>query len=129
MDVGSERWAAGLILAALLALTAVVVWVEEAPTRLVLTLIAVSVALWAALSARAWGEGARPPSGKERRRYRRLRSRTDELLAHIRQMNAVAAQAEIGRRPRDQAEEELNEMEQQVHLLVPEIRRVVGRQE
>lgn len=125
MGSGSERWAAFLLLAALIALSAIVVWVNDAAARLVLSLIAVSVAIWSAVTPLAPRRG--PPSGKDRRRHLRLRARTDELLTYIRQMNLVAAQARIGRRPPSQAEEELNEMEQQVHLLVPEIRRAVGR--
>ncbi len=125
MGSGNGRWAAGLALAALLSLAAVVVWVEEPPARLVLALLAVSVVLWGTMAARA--EGARLPAGEERRRYRQLRSRTDQLLTYIRQMNLVAVQAEIGRRPQGQAEEELNEIEQAVHLLVPELRRAAGQ--
>jgi hypothetical protein len=48
-------------------------------------------------------------------------------LRHIREMNLVAVQAQVGRRPAPQAEDELNQIEERVHLLVPEIRRAVGR--
>lgn len=126
MGSGSERWAALLLLAGLVALSAVVVWVEDEVSRLVLSLIAVSIALWAAVSPLT-PRRAGPPSGEDRRRYLRLRARTDELLGYIRQMNFVAAQSQIGRRPSPQAEEELNQIEQRVHLLVPEIRRAAGR--
>jgi hypothetical protein len=125
MGSGTERWAAFLLLAALIALSAIVVWVNDAAVRLVLSLITASVALWAAVTPLTPRRG--PPSGKDRRRHLRLRARTDELLTHIRQMNLIAAQARIGRRPPGQAEEDLNEIEQQVYLLVPEIRRAVGR--
>lgn len=126
MSSGSDRWAALLLLGALVSLSVIVVWVEDAAARLVFSLIAASVALWAAVTPAAARPGA-PPPGEDRRRYRRLRARTDELLGYIRQMNLVAVQAQIGRRPTPQAEDELNQMEEQVHLLVPEIRRAAGR--
>lgn len=126
MSSGSERWAALVLLGALVSLAAIVVWVEDAAVRLVLSLIAVSVALWATATPAAARPGA-PPPGEDRRRYRRLRARTDQFLGYVRQMNLVAVQAKTGRRSALQAEDDLNQIEEQAHLLVPEIRRSAGR--
>lgn len=46
----SERWAALVLLGALVSLAVIVVWVENAASRLVFSLIAVAVALWAAVT-------------------------------------------------------------------------------
>jgi hypothetical protein len=92
----------------------------------VFSLIAVAVALRAAVTPLSARGGTTPPR-EDRRRFLRLRARTDELLSHIRQMNLLRVQAEVGRRPAPQAEQELNHIEEQVHLLVPELRRAAGR--
>jgi hypothetical protein len=127
MGSGNERVAAGVLLAALLFLSGVVVWVREPGGRLVLSLVAVSAALWAAFTVAGSGRRSPLPAGADRRRYHRLRAQTDVLLDRVRQMNRVAAQARAGRRPPDDAEEELNRIEEEVYLLVPELRRAAGR--
>lgn len=123
-----ERSAALLLLASLLALSGAVVFVDDRAVRLILALVTASAALWAAMSVAAAGTRRRvSPEGVERRRFLALRARTDEFLRHIRAMNLVALQARSGVRPATEAEEQLNGIEQRLHVLIPEFRRAAGR--
>lgn len=118
---GRLPWLA-LVTVSLAVLTAAILGVEAAWTRLSLALLG-STGLGAGVYGVRTVIGKTSYRGRERRRNVALRARTDELLEAIRRMHRVATEMDEGTLPEEEGQRSLNDIEGRLRDLLGHIRR------
>jgi hypothetical protein len=106
----------------------VLYFVDNPPLRLVLGLLLLAVIVWA--SARLGVVDLltqSPVRPVHERRFVRLRSQVQKLLAEIRRLNWMAVDAERGFRSREQAMQEMDAIEERLKEMIAEIRSTAGQ--
>ncbi len=81
-----------------------------------------------AARSRAAREGDDAWGGRDRRRNPLLRTLTDQMLVHVRELNRHAESIREGERSRDKGESELNRLEEDMVELVRKMRRSAALQ-
>ncbi|NIR44292.1 MAG: hypothetical protein GWO40_23550 [Gammaproteobacteria bacterium] len=117
-----------ILIAALLADVAVLVFVREPAARLALGLLLLAPIVWSSARLGVVELVTQAPSDKvHKRRFVRLRSQVQQLLDEIRRLNWMAVDAERGFRSREAAMREMDKIEVRLKDLIEEIRSTAGR--
>ena len=118
---------ATLLGVALIGIAVVLYSVPGPATRLGLGLLLLALIMW--LSARLGVVSRIAQSlskGYKRRRYLRLRSAVDQFLEEVRRLNWAASGAQRGFRSKEDANRDLEAVEQRMHELIGKIRASAG---
>ncbi len=117
-----------ILIAALLADVAVLVFVREPAARLALGLLLLAPIVWSSARLGVVELVTQAPSDKvHKRRFVQLRSQVQQLLDEIRRLNWMAVDAERGFRSREAAMREMDKIEVRLKDLIEEIRSTAGR--
>ena len=118
---------ATLLGVALIGNAVVLYWVPGSATRLGLGLLLLALIVWLSARLGVVSRIAQSMSrGFKRRRYLKLRATVDQFLEEVRRLNWSAAGAERGFRDWDEANRDLETIEQRMHELISKIRESVG---
>ena len=117
-----------VLMAAVLADSAVLYFpVDQAP-RVIIGLLLVPVMLWTGIRLEAMTMLETHGRWASRGRvFRDLRSQVVMLLEHVRRLNWIAVDAERGFRDRDDAMREMDAIEDEIRAMISDVRRAAGR--
>jgi len=117
-----------VLMAAVLADSAVLYFpIDQAP-RVIIGLLLVPVMLWTGIRLEAMAMLETHGRWASRGRvFRELRSQVVMLLEHVRRLNWIAVDAERGFRDRDDAMREMDVIEDEIRAMISDVRRAAGK--
>ncbi len=119
-----------VLIAALLADVAVLLYVRDSGARVSLGLLLVALIVWSSARVGVVELVTQSPAERvQKRRFTRLRSQVQQLLDEIRRLNWMAVDAERGFRSREKALQEMDMIEERLKNLIQEIRGTAGQME
>lgn len=117
-----------VLIAAILADGAVMLYVESPMARLVLGLLLLAIIVWSSARVGVMDLVTRTPVERiHRRRFVRLRGQVQQLLDEIRRLNWMAVDVERGFRSRQKALSEMDAIVDRLRYLVEDIRGTAGQ--
>ena len=125
-------WSRGIyltvLMAAVLADAAILYFPVEPAQRLIVGLLLVPVMLWTGIRLEAMAMLTNRDRWTTRGRvFRELRSQVVVLLEQVRRLNWVAVDAERGFRDRDEAEREMDAIENEIRDMITDVRKAAGK--
>lgn len=125
-EAGSRLFIVAL---SVVALSAILVLVDDPIHRVVLGGLLMGFLTWAAsTSASRPGASLGPPPGvRERRRAHMLRRSLEQFLRDVRRLDAIARDVIQKPGPNGKADERMEELEKRLHNLITEISELAGR--
>ena len=119
-----------LFIVSLVVHSAVVYFSNFSLMRLGLSVLFLAPIIWAAAHLDVAEDiEERLVPGPYGRRFIRLRTRVDHVLAEVRRLNWMAVEGDRGFRDRDEAVREMDAIEESLVQMIVEIRQVAGRRE